>query len=168
MDVEPVVWDPASTTGAAPSKRPLADKHVVVILKTRDRLPSAKGENQMFRCSEEWASSSLYDDAEHSCPPDARRRNDVGRRMTHQIGDGPQGVTRNDLLHRLCGFIRHEDGRSSWVAEPVASGRRDTEDLRSRTVVRHGFLLDWINVSRDHASVDVEPQLALVHPADPA
>src|SRR5207302_4087264 len=122
----------------------------------------------MFRRSQERVSSSLHDDVEHGCVPEARRRNDVRRRTAHQISDGPQGITRNDLLHRLCGFIRHEDGRSSWVAEPVASGRRDTEDLRSRTIVRHGFLLDWINVSRDHAPVDIEPQLALVHPADPA
>src|SRR5207249_12210414 len=46
------------------------------------------------------------------------------------------------------------------------SGRCDTEDFRPRTIVRHRFLFDRVVVSCDHASVDVEPQLALVDSAD--
>src|SRR2546421_1208337 len=54
------------------------------------------------------------------------------------------------------------------MAKPITSGRRDAEDLRPRPVVRHGFLLDRVDVARDHPAVHVKPQLALVHPANPA
>src|SRR2546425_10864041 len=54
------------------------------------------------------------------------------------------------------------------MAKPITSGRRDAEDLRPRPVVRHGFLLDRVDVARDHPPIHVEPQLALVHPANPA
>src|SRR5438552_4271738 len=62
--------------------------------------------------------------------------------------------------------IDHLDWSTRRMTKPVASGRCDTEDFRPRTIVRHGFLFDRIDVSRDHASVDVEPQLALVDSAD--
>src|SRR3989442_11823863 len=54
------------------------------------------------------------------------------------------------------------------MAKPITSGRRDAEDLRPRPVVRHGFLLDRVDIARDHAAVHVKPQLALVHAANPA
>src|SRR5436309_15692074 len=54
------------------------------------------------------------------------------------------------------------------VAKPVAPRGRNAEDFRPRPVVRDGFLLDWVDVSRDHASVDVQPELAFVDPANPA
>src|SRR3989441_4053470 len=54
------------------------------------------------------------------------------------------------------------------MAKPITSGRRDAEDLRPRPVVRDGFLLDWVDVPRDHPAVHVEPQLALVNAANPA
>src|SRR5438445_12376584 len=52
------------------------------------------------------------------------------------------------------------------MAKPVTVSRCDAEDLRSRTVVRHRFLLDRVDMARDHASVHVQPKLALVNPAD--
>src|SRR2546426_7686132 len=52
------------------------------------------------------------------------------------------------------------------MAKPVTASRCDAEDLRSRTVVRHRFLLDRVDMARDHASVHVQPKLALVNPAD--
>src|SRR2546425_11898289 len=52
------------------------------------------------------------------------------------------------------------------MAKPVTASRCDAEDLRSRTVVRHCFLLDRVDMARDHASVHVQPKLALVNPAD--
>src|SRR5439155_15441562 len=54
------------------------------------------------------------------------------------------------------------------VAKPVAPRGRNAEDFRPRPVVRDGFLLDRIDVSRDHAPVDVQPELALVDPANAA
>src|SRR5256886_17202597 len=54
------------------------------------------------------------------------------------------------------------------MAKPITSGRRDAEDLRPRPVVRHGLLLDRVDVPRDHPPVHVEPELAFVHPANPA
>src|SRR6266508_3840161 len=54
------------------------------------------------------------------------------------------------------------------MTEPVTSRRRDAEDLRSGPPVRHGLLLDWINVTRDHATVDVQPELPLVHASNAA
>src|SRR5438445_1704237 len=54
------------------------------------------------------------------------------------------------------------------MAKPVTSRRRDAENLGPRPVVRHGFLLDRVDVARDHPAVHVKPQLALVHPANPA
>src|SRR5438876_6405806 len=54
------------------------------------------------------------------------------------------------------------------VAKPVAPRGRNAEDFRPRPVVRDGFLLDRVDVSRDHASVDVQPELAFVDPANPA
>src|SRR3989442_4284986 len=52
------------------------------------------------------------------------------------------------------------------MAKPVTASRCDAEDLRSRTVVRHRFLLDRVDMARDHASVHVQPKLALVNPAN--
>src|SRR5437899_8649065 len=52
------------------------------------------------------------------------------------------------------------------MAKPVTAGRRNAEDLRSGTVVRHRFLLDRVDVARDDASIDVQPELALVNPAN--
>src|SRR6266540_6254047 len=49
------------------------------------------------------------------------------------------------------------------MAEPVTARRRDAEDLRPRPPVRDGFLLDRVDVARDDATVDVEPELPLVH-----
>src|SRR5437016_11556046 len=54
------------------------------------------------------------------------------------------------------------------MAKPVTTRGRDAEDLRSGPVVRHGFLLDRVDVARDHPPVHVEPQLAFVHPANAA
>src|SRR5947209_775540 len=48
------------------------------------------------------------------------------------------------------------------------SPRGNAEDLRSRSIVGDRFLLDRIDVSGNHTSVDVEPQLALVHSANAA
>src|SRR5437899_10646162 len=52
------------------------------------------------------------------------------------------------------------------MAKPVTAGRRNAEDLRSRTVVRHRFLLDRVDVARDDPSIHVQPELALVNPAN--
>src|SRR3989442_14268847 len=52
------------------------------------------------------------------------------------------------------------------MAKPVTASRCDAEDLRSRTVVRHRFLLDRVGIARDPALVHVQPKLALVNPAD--
>src|SRR5467141_3824320 len=54
------------------------------------------------------------------------------------------------------------------MAEPVAPGRRNAEDLRSGTEVRDRFLLDRINMARDDSTIHVEPELALVDAANPA
>src|SRR5437870_10772036 len=54
------------------------------------------------------------------------------------------------------------------MAKPVTTRGRDAEDLRSGPVVRHGFLLDRVDVARDHPPVHVKPELALVHAANPA
>src|SRR2546428_8554557 len=54
------------------------------------------------------------------------------------------------------------------MAKPITSGRRDAEDVRSGPVVRHGFLLDRVDVARDYPPVHVEPELALVNASNPA
>src|SRR5207245_3907592 len=54
------------------------------------------------------------------------------------------------------------------MAKPVTTRGRDAEDLRSGPVVRHGFLLDRVDVARDHPPVHVEPELALVNASNPA
>src|SRR3972149_7294379 len=59
-------------------------------------------------------------------------------------------------------------GKEAVAAEPVTARRRDTEDLRSRAIVGHGLLLDRVYVACDNPTVYVEPQLALVHAANPA
>src|SRR3989454_741008 len=53
-------------------------------------------------------------------------------------------------------------------AKPVTARRCNAEDLRSGTVVCHGFLFDRVHVARDHPAVHVQPELALVHAANPA
>src|SRR6267378_3793478 len=54
------------------------------------------------------------------------------------------------------------------MAKPITSGRGDAEDFRSRSEVRDGFFLDGIDVACDDAAIDVEPELPLVHTANPA
>src|SRR6266568_2175510 len=54
------------------------------------------------------------------------------------------------------------------MAEPVTARRRDAEDLRSGPPVRDGFLFDWVDVTRDHATVDVQPEFPLVHASNAA
>src|SRR2546427_6363242 len=54
------------------------------------------------------------------------------------------------------------------MAEPVAPGRRNAEDLRSGTEVRDRFLFDRINMARDYSTIHVEPEFALVDAANPA
>src|SRR5207249_11526632 len=71
-----------------------------------------------------------------------------------------------NLFDGLRILIDHLDWSTRRMTKPVASGRCDTEDFRPRTIVRHRFLFDRVAVSCDHASVDVEPQLALVDSAD--
>src|SRR2546422_3475116 len=52
--------------------------------------------------------------------------------------------------------------------QPVATCRRDTEDLRSWPIVRHGFLFNRVDVARDDPPVHVQPELALVNAANAA
>src|SRR3972149_2648454 len=59
-------------------------------------------------------------------------------------------------------------GKEAVAAEPVTARRRDTEDLGSRAIVGHGLLLDRVYVACDNPTVHVQPQLALVHAANPA
>jgi len=42
------------------------------------------------------------------------------------------------------------------MAEPVTTCRGDGEYLGSGHVVDHGLLLDWVDVSGDHFSIDQE------------
>src|SRR3989475_1260865 len=60
-----------------------------------------------------------------------------------------------------------ENRRPSRVTEPVTSGRRDAEDLRSGPVVRDWFLFNRVDVARDDPAVHVQPELALVNTANP-
>src|SRR5437773_944149 len=75
---------------------------------------------------------------------------------------------RHGSPRRLRIPIGHFDWSPGRVAKPIASGRGNAEDLRSRSIVGDRFLLDRIDVSGNHTSVDVEPQLALVHSANAA
>src|SRR5467141_1618158 len=54
------------------------------------------------------------------------------------------------------------------MTQPITACRRNAEDLRAGTKVRDRFLLDRINMARDHSTVHVEPQLALMDAANPA
>src|SRR2546425_5556483 len=83
-------------------------------------------------------------------------------------GQRLQGVSCDDFLDRFRVSIEERNRRPRGMAKPVAPRRRDAEDLRSGPVVRDGFLLDRVDVARDHPPVHVEPELALVHAANPA
>src|SRR3989442_10563594 len=122
----------------------------------------------MLRGSEEGLRLSFYDHAEHARPPGARRRDDVGCWLASRVRDGPKGIARNDFLDGLCGAVRHQDWRPRRMAKPVATRRRDAEDLRPGPVVRHGFLFDGVDMARDDPPVHVQPEFALVHTANPA
>src|SRR6266581_3634884 len=93
---------------------------------------------------------------------DGRERDSVAN------GQRLQGVSCDDFLDRFRVSIEERNRGPRGVAQPVAPSRRDAEDLRSRPPVRDGFFLNRIDMTRNDPSVDVEPELALVHPADPA
>src|SRR5437667_5460604 len=49
----------------------------------------------------------------------------------------PQAIPGPYLLDRPLRAVGQQDWRLGWMAKPITSGRRNAEDLRSRTVVRH-------------------------------
>src|SRR2546425_4410020 len=122
----------------------------------------------MLRGSEEGLRLSFYDHADHARLPGARRRDNVGCWLASRVRDGPQGIARNDFLDGLWGAGGHQDWRPRRVAKPVTTRRRDAKDFRPWPIVRHGFLLNRIDVARDDASIHVQPELALVNPANAA
>src|SRR3990170_9105284 len=75
-----------------------------------------------------------------------------------------------DRLDRNFAVLENDlrPGKEAVAAEPVTARRRNAEDLRAGAVVRHGLLLDRVYVACDNPTVYVEPQLALVHAANPA
>src|SRR6266487_3648234 len=97
------------------------------------------------------------------------RRSDDGRQRDPITGvQRLEDVSRDDLLDWFRVSVQERNRGSRRMAEPVTARRRDAEDLRSRPPVRDGFLLDWVDVTRDDATVDIQPELPLVHAADPA
>src|SRR6266571_600464 len=101
-------------------------------------------------------------------PPVAGACDDGRERESVASGQRLQGVSCDDFLDRFRVSIEERNRGPRGVAQPVAPSRRDAENLRSRPPVRDGFLLNRIDVTRNDPSVDVEPELPLVHAADPA
>ena len=54
------------------------------------------------------------------------------------------------------------------MAKPVTTCRGDGEYLGPGHVVDHGLLLDWVDVSGDHFSIDQELELSTDVLSDPA
>src|SRR3989441_2376109 len=79
----------------------------------------------------------------------------------------PHDVLRFDLDSFHLAALRDVSVLAIFT-QPITSGRRDAEDLRSRPIVRDRFLLDRVDVARDHPAVHVEPQLAIVNASNPA
>lgn len=79
---------------------------------------------------------------------------------------GPEPVSHLYVLDRFRRAVRHQDSRPSGMAQPITARGRDAEDLRAWPIVLHRFLLNRIDVARDHATVDVKPELATVNASD--
>src|SRR3990172_3395717 len=75
-----------------------------------------------------------------------------------------------DRLDRNFAVLENDlrPGKEAVAAEPVTARRRNAEDVGAGAVVRHGLLLDRVYVACDNPTVHVQPQLALVHAANPA
>src|SRR6266545_1335564 len=101
-------------------------------------------------------------------PPVAGACDDGRERDSVASGQRLQGVSCDDFLDRFRVSIEERNRGPRGVAKPVTPSRRDAENLRSRPPVRDGFLLDRVDVARNDATVDVEPELPLVNAADSA
>jgi len=136
----------------------------------RDPFPPVPCEHRMLCGPEEWSRKPFDRDSVDRGLSESRIGDDVGDHPSAQIGDRPQGIARAHVLHGLRGSVREQNRRTRRMAEPVTSGRGNTEDLRTRAVVHDGFFLDRVHVARDYPTVHVQPELPVVdaaHPAEP-
>src|SRR6266571_5471204 len=123
-------------------------------------------QDRMFFSCEERLFQRFNRNPHHASLPRTGCRYDAGGCRCAPWHNRPEEIARSQLLYRPHITVSHQYVRSSRVAKPVTSGRGNAEDLRSGPVVRDRFLLDRVDVARDDASVHVQPELALVNPAD--
>src|SRR2546427_1434275 len=142
------------------------NQNPVVQSQARDGNPAPLRQDWVVRGRDERRLQS-FDGQSKTCGLSTASRGDDGWcGCAAQLRQRPQSVARPDLFDRFRRSIMEENRCPRRMAKPVTAGRRNAEDLRSGTVVRHRFLLDRVDVARDDASIDVQPELALVNPAN--
>src|SRR2546427_656294 len=118
------------------------NQNPVVQSQARDGNPAPLRQDWVLRGRDERCLQS-FDGQSKTCGLSTASRGDDGWcGCAAQLRQRPQSVARPDLFDRFRRSIMEENRCSRRMAKPVTSGRRNAEDLRSRTVVRHRFLLD--------------------------